>query len=323
LFWDADIRRAFGFYFPVVFVLKSALAFLGLLILSLAAALSRKWLGLTSVGVLSSDVRLHWRVIWASLVVFTAVCMLSPLDISIRHFTVPLILLILLLAPLPRMLSELVGRSRAGAAVGAGVVGALVAGCLFTALHAYPYYMPYINALSLGRRPAYTLVNDSNVDWNQSLPEVRRFAEQNGLSRIDLDEYGFSNPTVWVPEARLWNCQKPSDEDAGKWVTLSANLILDAHDCAWLMQYPHQPLAGGSMYAVHLSSHLAPAGSASGPPLPSAYREIGGAPFDLRGLFTYANQHPDKLPEIMEWIQAAFRSYNKPQTSPPPPPWER
>ena len=142
MFWDADIRRAFGFYFPVVFVLKSALAFLGLLILSLAAALSRKWLGLTSVGVLSSDVRLHWRVIWASLVVFTAVCMLSPIDISIRHFTVPLILLILLLAPLPRMLSELVGRSRAGAAVGAGVVGALVAGCLFTALHAYPYYMP-------------------------------------------------------------------------------------------------------------------------------------------------------------------------------------
>ena len=49
---------------------------------------------------------------------------------------------------------------------------------------------------------------------------------------------------------------------------------------------------------------------------------IGGPPFDLRGLFTYANQ-PDELPEIMEWVQTAFRSYNKPQTSPPQPPWER
>ena len=179
--------RGVWFYFPVVFVLKSPLAFLSLLILSLGAALSRKWLRLNGVGVLSSDVRVHWRVIWVSVVVFTAVCMLSPLDISIRHFTVPLILLILLLAPVPRMLSELVGRSRSGAAMAAGVVGALVAGCLFTALHAYPYCMPYINALSLGRA-AYTLVNDSNVDWNQSLPEVRRFAEQNGLSRIDLVE---------------------------------------------------------------------------------------------------------------------------------------
>jgi hypothetical protein len=310
------------FYFPVVFVLKSPLAFLGLLILSLIAALSRKWLRRKAVGVLPSDVRLHWRVIGVGLVVFTAVCMLSPLDISIRHFSVPLILLMLLLAPLPRMLTELLSRSRAGATVAAGVVGALVAGCLFTALHAYPYYMPYINALSLGR-PAYTLVNDSNVDWNQSLPEVRRFSEQHSLSRIDLDEYGFSDPTVWVPEAQLWNCQKPVDEDAGKWVTLSANLILDGHDCAWLMQYPHQPLAGGSMYAVRLPAHLAPSGSTGGAPLPSAYREIAGAPIDLRSLFTYANQHPDKLPEIMEWTQTAFRSYNKPQTSPPQPPWER
>jgi len=185
-----------------------------------------------------------------------------------------------LLAPLPRMLFELLGRSRAGAALAAGMVGALVAGCLFTALHAYPDYMPYINALSLGR-PAYTLVNDSNADWNQSLPEVKRFAEEHGLSEIDLDEYGFSDPAVWVPQAQLWNCQKPSAENAGKWVTLSANLILDAHDCAWLMQYTHQPLAGGSMYAVHLPPHFAPAGSAGVPPVPSPYREIGGAPFDF------------------------------------------
>jgi hypothetical protein len=77
------------------------------------------------------------------------------------------------------------------------------------------------------------------------------------------------------------------------------------------------------MYAVHLPPQLAPAGTAGGPPLPTAYREIGGAPFDLRDLFTYANQHPDKLPEITEWTQAVFQSYNKPQTSPPPPPWER
>src|SRR5215469_16081716 len=84
------------FYFPVVFVLKSPLAFRVLSVLSLAVALSRKGLGRTDVRVLPKDVRLHWRVLWVSLLVFTGVCMLSPLDISIRHFSVPLILLILL-----------------------------------------------------------------------------------------------------------------------------------------------------------------------------------------------------------------------------------
>src|SRR5262249_31979455 len=66
------------------------------------------------------------------------------------------------------------------------------------------------------------LVNDSNVDWNQSLPEVRNFAEQHRLQRIALDQYGFSDVTVSVPNAFPWNCQTPTQENAGQWVALSA-----------------------------------------------------------------------------------------------------
>lgn len=310
------------FYFPVVFVLKSSFAFLALLFLTLVTALSRKWLGQANVGVLPSDVRLHWRGIWVGLIVFTGVCMLSPLDISIRHFSIPLVLLIVLLAPLPRMLAEVRRGTRLGAAAGAAAAGILAAGCLITALRAYPYYFPYINPLSFGR-PAYVLVNDSNVDWNQSLPEVNKFVRQHGLSSIALDEYGFSDPTVWVPGAQLWNCQKPADEDAGKWVALSANLFFDGHNCAWLTQYPHEVLAGGSMYAVHLPAHLGPPGSAGGPPLPSEFREMGGSPFNIRDLFIYVIQQPDELPRAMEWIQAAYRGYNQQHAPPPRPPWER
>jgi len=107
-----------------------------------------------------------------------------------------------------------------------------------------------------------------------------------------------------VPPAQLWNCQKATDQDAGKWVTLSANLILDGHNCAWLMQYPHEAFAGGSMNAVHLPTHVGPAGSSGGPPLSSAFQEIGGAAVDLRSLFRYANQHPGELLRIMEWAVA-------------------
>jgi len=72
-------------------------------------------------------------------------------------------LLILMLAPLPGMLGELRARTALGARLGAAAIAALAVSCLFTAVRAYPYYFPYINALSLGR-PAYALVNDSNVD---------------------------------------------------------------------------------------------------------------------------------------------------------------
>jgi hypothetical protein len=309
------------FYFPVVFALKSSLGFLGLLVLAGAAGISRKARGATSVAIIPQQLEVHWRVLWVSLLVFTGACLLSPLDISIRHFSVPLVLLILLLAPLPRMLSDLRGQTRLGAALGAWAAVALAASCLFTAVSAYPYYFSYINALSLGH-PAYELVNDSNVDWNQSLPEVRRFAEQHDLQKIGLDSYGFSDASVWVPQSQPWNCQKPTPESEGQWVALSANFILDGHNCAWLMQYAHESLAGGSMYAVHLTTPIPPVGRAGGPPPPSAFREFGGAPFDVLSLFTHVIQHPDDLPRAIQWMQDTFKSMSNSQGPPPKFPWE-
>ena len=310
------------FYFPVVFALKSSLGFLSLLVLAGVAGISLKARGGTSVAVIPAQLAVHWRVLWVSLIVFTGACLLSPLDISIRHFSVPLVLLILLLAPVPRMLSELSGQSRSSAVVGAAAVAALVASCLFTAVRAYPYYFPYINPLSL-RHPAYALVNDSNVDWNQSLPEVKRFAEQHGLQRIGLDAYGFSDAAVSVPQAQSWRCQTPAPESEGRWVALSANFILDGHNCTWLMHYPHEPLAGGSMYAVRLPTPIPAAGSPGGPPQPSEFREFGGAPFDVLSLFRHVIQHPDDLPRAVQWMQDSFKSLSNSHGPPPKPPWER
>jgi len=313
------------YYFPVVFALKSPLAFLGLLFLSLAAAVSRRWRAGARVPAIEAKFGVHWRVLWMSLIVSTAACMQSPLQISIRHFSVPIALLILMLAPLPRLLRELGARTRFVAALGTAAVLALTAACLFTAVRMYPFYFPYINALSMGR-PNYVLLNDSNVDWNQSLPEVKRFAEQHQLQSIALDAYGFSDFTVSVPQARSWNCQRPAAEDAGQWVALSANFILDGHNCEWLMHYPHETLAGGSMFAVQLPAPIPAAGSAGGPPLPSAFREFGGALLDMRGMFTHVYQHPEDLPPTIAWMEDMFQTFRK-LKGPPPTipkfPWER
>ena len=306
------------FYFPVVFAFKSPLGFLLLLLFSLLVVLRRQWRRGGSASAIPAQFAVHWRVLWVSLLVFTATCMASQLDISIRHFTVPLALLILLLAPLPRMLR---GPGRSGLSVGGATVAVLAASCLVTAVRAYPYYFPFVNSFSLGH-PAYELVNDSNVDWNQSLPELQPFVEQHGLQNIAVDEYGFSDPTAFVPQARVWNCQTPMPEQAGQWVVLSANMILDGHNCAWLMQYPHEALAGGSMYAVHLYAQIPAAGRPGGPPLPAAFRQFGGLFFDTQGFFGHLYRHPDDLPRAMEWMQAAYTAMSKSPGPAPKFPWE-
>jgi hypothetical protein len=300
------------FYFPVPFVLKSPLAFLLLLLLAGAIAILLKGRAAgDSTGQLSaipSGMELHWRAVWISLVVFVAACMVNRLDISIRHFSIALALLVLLLAPLPRMLESLHRSNWRGARAGKWVAVGLAVVSLATAVWAYPNYFPFLNVLSMGR-PGYLLVNDSNLDWNQALPEVESFVRQRGLNHILLDEYGFSEPTVYVPQAELWNCQQPSPADGGRWAAVSANNIADGSNCLWLMRYPHQILAGGSMYAIQLPQTIPAAGTPGGPPLPEDYRYFGGGPlFDPRPIFSNCIRDPQQLQPTLDRMQAMFQA---------------
>ncbi|MGD0015789.1 MAG: hypothetical protein ABSD56_15445, partial [Bryobacteraceae bacterium] len=144
-----------------------------------------------------------------------------------------------------------------------------------------------------------------------SLPEVKRFAERHGLRKINLDAYGMNDPTAIVPQAELWDCQKPAAADAGQWAVVSANLILDGHNCRWLTQYPHELLAGGSMYAIRLPAPIPAAGTSGGPPLPSECRTLWGMPGggDPRVMFQELIPHPENIPQAIakmqaEWIRA-------------------
>jgi hypothetical protein len=231
------------------------LAFLALLLLALAITVVVRLRLRSKVTGIAAGMELHWRAVWISLLVFTIACMLSRLDISFRHFSVPLALLILLLAPVPRALESLRRSGWRPARACGWLIAALAAASLTTAVRAYPYYIPFLNSLSFGKRD-YRLVNDSNLDWNQSLTDIRRFTELRGLKSLPVDEYGFSDPSIYIPGARVWNCQQPAPADAGQWVVVSPNMIEESHNCSWLLKYPHEALAGGSMYAFQLPARI-------------------------------------------------------------------
>jgi hypothetical protein len=296
------------FYFPVLFLLKSPLTFLLLLLLALAVGLVAKF-RVPQLATIPQDQQLHWRAVWVFLVVFTAACMLSGFQISIRHLTVPLALLVLLLSPLPRTLSSLRLTGWPAARAGIWLTVALALGSVLTAVRAYPYYLPFLNSLASGR-PGYTLVSDSNFDWNQGLPEVEEFVQQRGLSHILVDEYGFSDPRVYVPQAQFWNCQQPAPQDGSQWAAVSANMIEESHNCVWLLHYPHETLAGGSMVLFQLPAVIPPAGAADGPPLPPAYLNFGGVAFpnDLRLTFLKCIGDPQQLEPTWDGMVASMQS---------------
>jgi hypothetical protein len=296
------------FYFPILFFLKSPLAFIGLLLLALAVALAAKT-RLAQPAAVPQEMELAWRALWIFLLVFTAACMLSRLTISIRHFFMPLVLLILWLAPLPRQLAALENSGWRPARVGGWLTVGFALALIGTAVRAYPHYLPFLNSLAMGR-PNYELVNDSNLDWNQALPEVEQWVQSRGLQHVLIDEYGFFEPTVYVPQARFWNCQQPSASDGGQWAVVSAGSILDAHNCRWLLPYQRATLGGGSMYAFELPPVLPPAGAAGGPPLPADWHNIGGMPggIDITQVFRTCIRDPQQLQPIWDHFQAVFQA---------------
>jgi hypothetical protein len=157
-------------------------------------------------------------------------------------------------------------------------------------------------------------MNDSNLDWNQALPDAERFVQQHGARHVLLDEYGFSEPKVYVPEAQFWDCQQPAPADAGQWAIVSASMIEDGHNCVWLMNYSHEPLAGGSMYAFELPAAIPAAGASGGPPLPADYHTFAGTPrdIDFRLMFYNLARDPKQLQPVLDQMMALYgRSQKK------------
>jgi hypothetical protein len=155
----------------------------------------------------------------------------------------------------------------------------------------------------------YWWASDSNVDWNQALPEVRDFADRRGLQVLDLDHYDMMDPTVFVPQARVWDCQQPTADDANQWAVVSSNMILDQHNCSWLMQYPHETLGGGSMWAVHLPSTIPAAGTRGGPPLVYERRTFLGMLQDPRLANINLFRHPEQFPKYCNDTEEQIRRY--------------
>ena len=116
------------------------------------------------------------------------------------------------------------------------------------------------------------------------------------------------DPAAIFPQARSWDCQNPAPSDAAQWVLISANMILDSHNCAWLMRNPHESLAGGSMCAVHMPDVIPPAGAVGGPPLPAERRIFLGGPtgFEMRTMFVGLVRHPETIPDVMAKMQADY-----------------
>ena len=151
------------FYFPVVFVIKSTLAFLALLLLAAGAGAARRLNRWREVLFLTVPPAFYFLV-----------AMNAATNIGVRH-----------ILPIYVFVSALAGgagwafirRNRKWAY-------AVVALLLFHAassLLAFPHYIAYSNELWGGPANTYKYLSDSNADWGEQLKATKRYLDARGV----------------------------------------------------------------------------------------------------------------------------------------------
>ncbi|MGD1103019.1 MAG: glycosyltransferase family 39 protein [Terriglobia bacterium] len=166
------------FYFPTALGIKCTLGFL--LLLALAP------LGLRRVREGRREVL--WMLIPAA--VFLAASMTSNLNIGVRY--------ILPIFPFLSVLMAVGGWTLTKKHRAWGLaVGGLVLIHVGSSLRAFPNYLSYSNELWGGPSKTYRVLTDSNVDWGQGLPAVKRYVNARAATPCWLAYFGTVDPAQY------------------------------------------------------------------------------------------------------------------------------
>ena len=167
------------FYFPTAFVIKSTLGFLLLLVLAFLAGLLRArerrrealWMLIPAAG-------------------FLVASMTSNLNIGLRHI-LPIYPFLAILAAAGAW--NLAKEHRAWGIIAGGLLLIHAA----SSLRAFPDYLSYSNELWGGPSKTYRVLTDSNVDWGQGLPAVKRYLETHAATPCWLAYFGTVDPAQY------------------------------------------------------------------------------------------------------------------------------
>ena len=247
-----EVRKTgWWYFFPVTLAVKSPLPFLILSGVGFAALGRRRWRGA------------NWRALApaAMAVVILLICMLSRIDIGVRH--------ILPIYPLLAIVGGFGGLSLWNLArpkqVGPAIVVVLLLWLVVNTTRAHPDYLAYFNELA-SRHPDKVLVQ-GDLDWGQDLQRLANVLRDQKIDSVALVYHGNAEPGRHIV-GRWWNLQ-PCEVTTG-WVAISEfsykigwwppeDQTQSAYRAwAWLDAYKPRAMVGKSIRLYYIPAGAAP-----------------------------------------------------------------
>ncbi|MDQ2832863.1 MAG: glycosyltransferase family 39 protein [Acidobacteriota bacterium] len=214
------------FFFPAVFVIKTTLTLLALLVLVPFARLH----GRTR----------EFRFLLVPPLFFFLFAVASMVNLGIRH-----------LLPIYPFCIVLAGAAAAAFAVRSTATRVAIAALLLftvvSSLHAYPDFLAYSNEAFGGPAHTYRVLTDSNADWGQGLKWTRTYLDQHPAGPNSADDcwMNYANPIVNTSYYGI-RC-KPLIDGLGHWIgmgtspipsKITGTVLLSSTDAAGLMWGP-------------------------------------------------------------------------------------
>lgn len=159
------------YYFPVLFIFKTPVPTLILLVISIYLLIKARPVERLPVAFASAGI------------VFLLAAMSSKANLGIRH-----------IMPIYPVIFILISWSfyRANLKTKYLIVGLLV-WLISTFIFSFPTYLGYFNTFSGGSSAGYKIATDSNVDWGQDLHRITNYVNDNHIADIYI-EYGWDGP---------------------------------------------------------------------------------------------------------------------------------
>jgi len=179
-------EKGWWYYFPVAFLIKTPIPLLALLIVAAISFIwkNRRWSDALPLAVFSGA--------------YVVLALFSSVEIGYRHLMPLLPCLFVLAAQISNLQSPTSSLRRLLAPRSLGpLVILLLIWQVAGAVSIFPNYLTFFNEFVGGPKNGWKYLVDSNLDWGQSLVELRSYIARNRLGRIVLSATGFANPTVY------------------------------------------------------------------------------------------------------------------------------
>lgn len=176
--WSADGFRG---YYLAAFGMKESLPFLLLLAAALFLTVRRKGDGFRRGELL--------LLLYVPLALFLVLSFMNRLNVGVRYLLPAYPFFCMFIAGLYRKAEERRG-------VRLALIPLLVLHCV-SVLAAAPHYTSYFNELAGGAANGYRYLIDSNIDWGQDLPGLKRYMAEHGIERVQLAYFGHGLPELY------------------------------------------------------------------------------------------------------------------------------